>query len=51
MELISKDAVLKIIKSGSKLNDTVRILTRDIVQKVNDLPVLEIDEEEEKDGH
>lgn len=45
MELISKDAVLKIIKSGSKLNDTVRIITRDIEKRVNDLPVIIMNEE------
>lgn len=46
MELISKDDVIKIIKSGSKLNNIINILLKDIIDKINDLPTVIIDEEE-----
>lgn len=41
METISKNAVIEIIMAGSNLNDSIRILTKDIMKKVNDLPVFE----------
>ena len=41
METVSKEAVLKIVKSGSKLNDQIRIITKDIVKRIEQLPVYE----------
>ena len=46
MELISKEAVIKIIKSGSKLNNIINILVKDIIERVNELPTVIVDEKE-----
>lgn len=48
MEYISKDKVMKIIKSGCKLNSVINVLVKDMVEKVNNLPTIEIETKEEK---
>ena len=40
MEYVKKDDVIRVIKSGCKLNSIINILTKDIVEKVNALPTV-----------
>lgn len=45
MEMIRKERVMKIIKSGCKLNSVINVLVKDMVEKVNKETVIEVDEE------
>ena len=44
MEYVKKDDVIRVIKSGCKLNSIINILVKDIVEKVNALPVIDVEE-------
>ena len=54
MEYVKKDDVIRAVKSGCKLNSIINILVKDIVEKVNDLPVIDaedISQDKTKDGY
>lgn len=45
-EYIRKDEVIKVIKSGCKVNSVINVLVKDILDKVNEMPTITMSEEE-----
>lgn len=43
MEYVKKDDVIRVIKSGCKLNSILNILVKDILEKVDALPTVDAD--------
>lgn len=50
MEYVKKEDVIRVIKTGCKLNSIINILTKDIVEKVNALPTVDVTKDRTKEG-